>query len=90
MPRVPTVRKADLDRVLQALRADGQTIGRVEIEPGGKVTILLGKPEATLTPLERGRLEREKYRAAQRRQSKPTDEELDEELEAWSRSKSPG
>lgn len=58
MSRVPTVRKADLDRVLKALRDDGQTVGRVEVEPGGKVVILTGKPDTTLTALELARARR--------------------------------
>lgn len=63
MARVATVRKADLDRVLKALRDDGQTVGRIEVEPGGKVVILTGQPEATLTPLERWRVENGRSRA---------------------------
>lgn len=58
MTRVPTVRKADLDRVLKALADAGKEVGRVEVEPGGKVTILTGAPEATLTPLQRDLAER--------------------------------
>ena len=64
MSRTPAVRKADLDRVLKALADAGKEIGRVEVEPGGKVTILTGKPEATLTPLEQARVRRAE-RAAQ-------------------------
>lgn len=60
MSRVATVRKADLDRVLKALRDDGQTVGRVEIEPSGKVVILPGAPEGALTPLEKWRAQRDR------------------------------
>jgi hypothetical protein len=56
--RSASVRKADLDRVLKALADAGETVGRVEVEPGGKVTILTGKPAATLTPLEQARARR--------------------------------
>jgi hypothetical protein len=57
-PRRPAVRKADLDRVLKALADAGETVGRVEVEPGGKVTILTGTPAATLTPLQQARARR--------------------------------
>lgn len=40
MPRVPTVRAADLDRVLKALAKAGQVAGRVEVRPGGEVVII--------------------------------------------------
>jgi len=42
MARVPTVRKADLDRVLAALAAAGQVATRVEVRPGGVVVIVPG------------------------------------------------
>jgi hypothetical protein len=41
MPRVPTVRKADLDRVLKALKDNGQAAVRVEML-GNAVTIFPG------------------------------------------------
>lgn len=56
MSRVATVRKADLDRVLKALRDAGQTVGKVLVRPG-EVEILPGSPEAALTPLEQWRVE---------------------------------
>lgn len=65
MPRAPTVRKADLDRALKALKDAGESIGRIEVEPGGKVTILTGAPAATLTPLQQARARRAE-RAAER------------------------
>ncbi|MFI4936001.1 MAG: hypothetical protein ACHP7N_15390 [Caulobacterales bacterium] len=49
MSRVPTVRKADLDRVLKALMDAGETIDRVEVKPSGEVVILTGKQSAPLT-----------------------------------------
>jgi len=39
MPRAPTVRRGDLDRVLQALSRAGHPLGRVEIRPSGEVII---------------------------------------------------
>jgi hypothetical protein len=56
--RVPTVRKADLDRVLKALRDDGQSVGRVEVEPGGKITIFTGEAAEPLTALQQARAAR--------------------------------
>ena len=53
MSKVAHLSKIDLARAIDVLRAKGETIGRVEIEPGGKFSILTGKPEATLTPAER-------------------------------------
>lgn len=44
MPRVPTVRKADLDRVLKALADAGQPVAGVVVKPGGEVHILTGEP----------------------------------------------
>lgn len=44
MSRVPTVRKADLDRSLAALKAAGHDIAGVTIKPGGEVMILTGAP----------------------------------------------
>lgn len=46
MPRVPTVRKADLDRALAALKAAGHQVARVEVKPGGDIIILTGEPLA--------------------------------------------
>jgi hypothetical protein len=39
MPRVPTIRKADLDRAIKALTDRGLTVGSMEIKPGGVVVI---------------------------------------------------
>lgn len=39
MPRIPTVRRADLDRTLKALQAAGYAPGQVEVRPGGEVVI---------------------------------------------------
>jgi len=56
MPRAPTVRRSDLDRVLAALRAAGQDVARVEIRPGGEVVIVptarpqVGAEQTALTP----------------------------------------
>ncbi len=64
MSRVHRVTKAEIARAVAGLKAAGESVGRVEIEPGGKVVILTGKPEATLTPLERARAERDRRAAA--------------------------
>lgn len=61
MTRVATVRKADLDRVIRALKDAGQMVGRVEIRPGGIVEItpaLTGVAPEPLTPLEQFRVDR--------------------------------
>lgn len=42
MARAPTVRRADLDRVLAALARAGQVAARVEVKPGGVVVIVPG------------------------------------------------
>jgi hypothetical protein len=39
MPRVPTVRQADLDRVLKAMKANGRGVARIEIRPGEVIII---------------------------------------------------
>lgn len=52
MSRVPTVRKADLDRVLKALKDAGLTCGAVLVRPGGEVVITpapAGEAPPTLT-----------------------------------------
>lgn len=46
MPRVPTVRRSDLDRTLSALKAAGHEVSRVELRPGGEIVILTGEPQA--------------------------------------------
>jgi hypothetical protein len=50
MSRVPTVRKADLDRVLAALKAQGLQPASVVVRPGGEVVITPGVAAADLTP----------------------------------------
>lgn len=45
MPRVPTVRQADLERTLRALAAQGLAPARVDITPTG-VTIIPGPANA--------------------------------------------
>ena len=68
MARVPTIRKADLDRTMKALADAGFTVVEVRVLPGGEVKIipaLTGStPKAELTPLEEARARRAK-RAAQ-------------------------
>lgn len=44
MSRVPTVRRSDLDRALAALKAAGFDVARVELKPGGDITILTAEP----------------------------------------------
>lgn len=46
MARKPTVRSADLDRVLKALDAAGHQVAGVKILPGGEVHILTGAPQS--------------------------------------------
>jgi hypothetical protein len=61
MPRVPTVRQADLARVIKALIDAGQGVARVIVRPGGVVEIVPGltppAPAPEPTPLDawRGR-----------------------------------
>lgn len=58
MSRRAAVTKADVARVVAALKSVGETIGAVEMKPDGTWRVLTGEPEATLTPLERWRVER--------------------------------
>lgn len=46
MTRVPTVRKADLDRAIKALADAGMTVAAVEVRPGGQV-VITPKPAPT-------------------------------------------
>lgn len=39
MTRTPTIRKADLDRVLKAIKDAGQEVGSIVVRPGGVVEI---------------------------------------------------
>lgn len=64
MSRAARVSKAEIARIISGMKAAGETVGRVEVEPSGKVTILTGAPAATLTPLEQARARRAE-RAAQ-------------------------
>lgn len=56
MSRVPTVRQADLDRVLKALKAAGYGPASIVVRPGGEVVITPGPAVAgnagALTPEE--------------------------------------
>lgn len=63
MPRVATVRRSDLDRVLAALKAAGESIAGAEVQPGGAVRILTGEPmkptdSVPVAPLDAWRQER--------------------------------
>jgi hypothetical protein len=63
MPRVPTVRQADLDRALRALKAQGLGVARIEVRPGGEVVIVPGpltpaEPPREVSDLERFRAEK--------------------------------
>jgi hypothetical protein len=69
--RVHRVTKAEITRVVAGLKAAGETVAGIQIEPGGKVTVLIGKPEATLTPLQLARAELAKRRAAGDQQYEP-------------------
>jgi hypothetical protein len=54
MTRAVAVRKADLDRVLKALRDAGQAIRYVELRPDGHVIIVPMEKEAMLPMVEGG------------------------------------
>lgn len=41
MPRRPSVRRTDLDRVIAALKAAGQAVAAVELAPGGAVRMIV-------------------------------------------------
>lgn len=65
MPRVPTVRRADLDRALAALKAAGFDVARIDLKPGGEITILTGEPlaatdSAPVAPLDAWRERRQR------------------------------
>lgn len=49
VPRVPTVRQRDLDRVVKALKQGGQAVGRVEMRPSGEIVIF---PALAASPLD--------------------------------------
>lgn len=67
MPRVPTVRQADLDRVMKALKANGQGAARIEVRPGEVIIIpgalTDGEPSPHLSDLDAWR-ERKRGRSA--------------------------
>lgn len=65
MSRVPTVRKADLDRVLKALRDDGLAPGRIVVRPGGEVEITPALTVASAMP-QAGSLDERRARRAER------------------------
>lgn len=54
MTRPATFRQADLERVIRALKAVGETVGSVEIHPDGSFTVLTGAQveQKALSPLE--------------------------------------
>jgi hypothetical protein len=43
-------RQSDLTRALKATKAAGFDAARIELEPGGKIVILAGGPDARITP----------------------------------------
>lgn len=55
-----TIRKTDMDRVLQAVKDAGEEIGGVEMKPDGTVVVLTGRAGAALTPLQQWRADRER------------------------------
>lgn len=63
MRRPVSFRQIDVKRAVQGAQAAGLAIGAVEITSDGTIRILTGKPEATLTPLERARAERDRRAA---------------------------
>ncbi len=64
MTRHVPFRQIDVKRAVAGAQAAGVVIGAVEITKDGTIRILTGKPEATLTPLERARAERDRRAAA--------------------------
>jgi hypothetical protein len=51
MPRGPTLRQADVERVIRALAAHGLAPSRIEIAPGGGVVIIPRPAAADAAPL---------------------------------------
>lgn len=70
MSRVPTVRKADLDRAIKALRDAGYSVQRIEARPGGVLLIIPALTGAAgggqVDDLDQRRQRRNAERAAQR------------------------
>lgn len=69
MTRAATVRRSDLDRVLAALKAAGESIAGAEVQPGGAVRILTGAPVAVtdsvpVAPLDAWREKRQRGASA--------------------------
>lgn len=56
MPRVPTIRQADLDRVWKMLKANGRGVARIEVRPGEVILIpgplTDGEPSPQLSDLD--------------------------------------
>ena len=55
MSRKVSFRQADLERTVRALKAVGETNARVDIQPDGTISILIGgdpTPQEPLSPLE--------------------------------------
>jgi hypothetical protein len=51
MARAPsTFRQQDVTRAVKAVAAAGVDIVRIEIDPGGKIVIVTGKPLGATTP----------------------------------------
>ncbi|MFZ5719243.1 MAG: hypothetical protein ACOY5Y_07220 [Pseudomonadota bacterium] len=44
MPRASAVRQADLERSMRALKTLGLTVDRIEVRPGGQVTVFAREP----------------------------------------------
>lgn len=69
MPRRAAVLSTDLDRVLTALKKAGMAVARVDIQPGGAVSILTGDGDAhevrPLSELDAWRAQKNGPRAAQ-------------------------
>lgn len=82
MPRVPTVRKSDLDRVLKVLGAAGHQLSRVELHPNGKVVFVTGEPEQTfeVTALQRARMERDRLVESRAKRRPEIEQALREEF----------
>ncbi|WP_442753884.1 hypothetical protein ACNHKD_12880 [Methylocystis sp. JAN1] len=44
-PRKPRVSQSEMTKALRAARDSGHNVQRVEIEPGGRIIVIMGEPE---------------------------------------------
>ncbi|HEY8066252.1 MAG TPA: hypothetical protein VIF40_16230 [Methylosinus sp.] len=45
--RKPRISQSEMTKALRAARDSGHNVQRVEIEPGGRVVVIMGEPEQT-------------------------------------------